>query len=274
MSITNLAILGGEPEFKDPVPVGQLYFPSRELYVEKMRGIFERGHFTNHGPLLEEFEERLSSYLNVSDVICVANNTIGLIITAEALELTGGVIVPSFTFIATALSLKRCGLNPIFCDIAPNSIFPSAKELEECYNIDVSGVIGVNLWGSCAPVAEIEQWAKTKQLKVFWDSAQAFGCEINNRRVGNNGSAEVFSFHATKILSTAEGGCIATNSKELAEKMRNIRSRHGTNQQMKIKRTANACMSEFQAALGLMSLDNIDNFIKHNTTIRNKYYWP
>ncbi len=271
MSITNLAILGGEPEFEVPVPVGQLYFPNRELYVEKMRNIFDREYYTNHGPLLIEFEKKLSSYLNVSEVICVTNNTMGLIIVAEALGLKGSVILPSFTFIATALSLKRCGLTPVFCDIKPNSIFPSVKTLEECYTHDVSGILAVNLWGSCAPVSEIEQWAENKQIEIFWDSAQAFGCEVNNKRVGGNGSAEVFSFHATKILTTAEGGCIATNNKELAEKMRNIRSSYGINEKVKVNRTTNARMSEMQAALGLLSLDNICKYIEHNNTIRDKY---
>ena len=271
MSISKLAILGGKPEFKEPVPVGQLYFPSRELYIKKMQGVFDRQYYTNNGPLLKEFEERLCSYLNVSDVVCVNNNTMGLIIVAEALELKGSVILPSFTFIATALSLKRCGLNPLFCDISPNSIFPTAKELEECYNADVTGVIGVNLWGSCAQVSEIDQWANSKQINVFWDSAQAFGCEVNNQRVGGNGSAEVFSFHATKILNTAEGGCISTNDRALAERMRNIRSSYGINRRVKVNRTTNARMSEMQAALGLMSLDSIDKYLSNNAAIRSKY---
>ena len=271
MTITTLAILGGEPEFKIPVPVGQLYFPSRDLYAQKMKELFERQCYTNHGPQLIEFENKLASYLNVSDVICVTNNTMGLIIVAEALGLKGSVIMPSFTFIATALSLKRCGLTPVFCDIKPNSIFPSAKELEECYTHDVSGIIGVHLWGSCAPVSEIETWAEQKQLKIFWDSAQAFGCEVNNQRVGGNGSAEVFSFHATKILSTAEGGCIATNNRGLAEKMRNIRSSYGINKKVKVNRTTNARMSEMQAALGLLALEKVDEYTNYNTDMRGKY---
>ncbi|WP_114990354.1 DegT/DnrJ/EryC1/StrS aminotransferase family protein [Synechococcus sp. UW179A] len=271
MSINKPAIIGGDPEFRTKLPVGQLYFPTKQEYILAMKGIFEREYYTNSGPLLVEFERKLASYFEVEEVIAVTNNTLGLIMTAEALDLKGSVILPALTFVASALSIKRCSLTPVFCDIDKKSIFPSPQELENAYRPDTSAVLGVNLWGGCAPIKETEQWAKNKKIKVYWDSAQAVGCEVKEKKIGGNGEAEVFSFHATKILSTTEGGCITTNNKDLAHKLRNIRSSYGVRKKTNVLRTTNARMSEMQAAIGIISLEHLEEYIENNLSLRTIY---
>lgn len=271
MSINDLVVMGGDPEFRDPLPVGQLFFPTWHEYETAMKGIFDRQYYTNHGPLVSDFESALADFLGVREVISVTNNTIGLIMVADALKLRGKVIIPSFTFAATALSLKRCGLTPVFCDISSESFFPSVKELEDTYEDDVSAVIGVHLWGSCAPISSFSEWASKKRIKIYWDSAQAFGCHVDNQPVGGNGVAEIFSFHATKVLSCAEGGCITTNNSGLADHLRNIRSSYGVKTRVDVNRTTNGRMSEFQAALGLLALGAYENNVKHNLLIRTAY---
>lgn len=271
MTIEKLALLGGLPEFSKLIPVGQLYFPSWDDYETAMRGIFERQYFTNHGPLVTELEKKISEFLDVKESILVTNNTVGLMMVAEALELTGHVIMPALTFIASGLSLVRCGLKPIFCDIAPDSIFPSINEFEDANQENVSAILGVHLWGSAANVPEIEKWSKQKGYRVIWDSAQAFGCKINGHFLGIYGEAEVFSFHATKVLSCSEGGCITTNNSNLAERLRNIRSSYGTRSVISVSRTTNARMSEMQAAVGILSLDSYYQNVSHNIRIRMLY---
>lgn len=271
MTITKLALLGGVPEFLTTIPVGQLYFPSWDNYEKAMRGIFERQYYTNHGPLVSELENKISEFLDVKESILVTNNTVGLMMVAEALGLSGHVIMPALTFIASGLSLVRCGLKPIFCDIAADSIFPSKKELEAVNQEDVSAVLGVHLWGSAANISEIEKWSKQNDIRVIWDSAQAFGCKVNGRYLGIYGEAEVFSFHATKVLSCTEGGCITTNNSHLAERLRNIRSSYGSRRVMSVSRTTNARMSEMQAAIGILSLNSYHENVSHNLRIRNLY---
>ena len=258
------AVLGGREEFQDLIPVGQLYFPSFNDYKNKMENIFNRQYYTNHGPLVKQLENLLADYLKVKNVICTTNGTIATMIGIEALELTGPIIVPSFTFAATPLSVKRCKTEIIFCDIASDSCHIDAQELSKVYSSSVSAVLGVNLWGGAAPIQQISEWAKEKSLKVLWDSCQGMGTFYGDKPLGCNGDLEVFSMHATKILSCTEGGCIATNDNNLAEKARNIRSSYGSRRKISVNRTLNGRMSEFQAAIGLLSLENIESRIQNN----------
>ena len=271
MSLENLNCLGGPPEFQNPLPVGQLYMPSWERYENSMRDIFCNQKYTNDGPLLQHFEKKLAAFLDVKHVICVTNATFGLMIAAEALELSGKVLVPSFTFIATALSLSRCGLEPVFCDISELTHHITPETLQKAYIPGVTAVLGVHLWGSLADVHGINQWTKRNNLKLFWDSAQAFGCKSNDHRKSEYSDVEVFSFHATKIINSSEGGCISTNDSSIAKKLRNIRSSYGSGEPTLVTKKSNTQMSEFQAALGILSLEDYSKNINHNASIRSVY---
>lgn len=271
MSIKNLACLGGEPEFSEVLPVGQLYFPSWQRYQSAMAGIFDRQYYTNSGPMVQSLEQKLADFLGVNHVICVTNATIGLMMAAEALELSGKVLVPSHTFIASPLSLTWCGLEPVFCDVDLTTHHITPATLEKALIPDVSAVLGVHLWGSVANVSEITEWAKDRNLKVYWDSAQAMGCSIKNRPIGSFDSLEVFSLHATKVVSATEGGCITTNDDRLAHKLRNVRSMYGIKKTVPIPKKLNGRMSEFQAAIALLSLEDYDDNVAHNATLRGIY---
>ena len=256
------------------VPVGQLYWPSLHEYTEITKSIIDREYYTNHGYESQCFECELEQFLGVKHAICVSSNTIGLIMAIEALELQGNILLPSFTFIASALSVKRCGNNPIFADIESGSCHLSSDSiLEAIERFNISAILGVNLWGGCAPVEEITNIAQQYEIPLLWDSAQAFGCTPLglNRLCGNYGQLEVFSFHATKVLSCGEGGCITTNNSELADRLRNIRSSYGVQRKMPVNRTTNGRMSEFQAAIGRWSLKNIAKHIDNNRVQRELY---
>ena len=265
------ALFGAAPALDRPVPVGQLYFPDWDRYEAAMRDIFEREYYTNHGPLAQRLEARLAERLKVKHVVCVTNATIGLIMACEALELTGKVILPSFTFIATPQALSWAGLTPVFCDVDPDSHQVSAELIEPLIDTEVSAILAVNLWGDACPAVPLQALADRHGIPLFFDSAHSMGCEIGGVPVGNFGAMEVFSFHATKAFSSAEGGCITTNDDALAARLRNIRSSYGAGPAVSVAKTSNGRMSEAQAAIGLLNLDTFDAALARNHAIFERY---
>jgi dTDP-4-amino-4,6-dideoxygalactose transaminase len=264
LSVKDLAVFDGNPIFKSALPVGQLYFPQIERYEEAFRGIFTRQYYTNHGPLVQTLERRLAEYFGVKHVICVVNATIGLIMAAESLQLKGRVIVPAFTFIASAQALTWAGIEPVFCDIDRGTHQLTPETIDPLLTDGVCAILGVNLWGGSCDPENLQAFANQKRIKLFFDSAHAFGCRINNIPIGRFGAVEVFSFHATKVFSSAEGGCVTTNDDELAKRLRNIRSSYGAGPFTQVVRTSNGRMSEAQAAIALLNLENITEIINRN----------
>jgi dTDP-4-amino-4,6-dideoxygalactose transaminase len=258
MVINDFAIAGAAPAFKREIPVGQLYFPEWERYQAAMTDIFSRRYYTNQGPLVQQLELRLQQFLGVKHVICVVNATVGLMMAADALELTGKVILPSFTFLASAQSLRWAGLEPVLCDVDPNTHHLDPDKVAELLTPDVSAVMAVNLWGGAANIDALQQLTTKRGVKLYFDSAHAFGCEVDGKKIGNFGALEVISFHATKMLSATEGGCVCTNDDAVAAKLRNIRSSYGSGYPVTVVRTSNGRMSELQAAVALLNLDDFE----------------
>lgn len=271
MSASDLACLGGPPAFPRPLPVGQLYFPSWDRYEAAFRDIFKRQYYTNQGPLADRFESELAAFLQVKHVICVANATIGLMMVIEAMGLKGKVILPAFTFAASAQALSWTQVEPVFCDVSASTCQIDVEKLGPLARPDVSAIMGVNLWGGSANPSALEGFAAENGLGLFFDSAHAFGCTVAGKPIGGFGAAEVFSFHATKILSAAEGGGIATNDDQLAARLRNIRSSYGARSQVKVDKTSNGRMSEAQAAIGLMSLEDFPANRSNNERLHGLY---
>jgi dTDP-4-amino-4,6-dideoxygalactose transaminase len=271
VQVPDFALFGASPEFERPLPIGQLYFPSWDRYEAAFRSIFERQYYTNQGPLTDQLEEKLQNFLGVKHVICVANATIGLMMAAEAMGLTGKVILPAFTFIASAQSLSWTGLKPVFCDIDPTTQQLAVDQVASLIDSDVSAIMGVNLWGGSCNPRELSDLAAANGIDLYFDSAHAFGCKVDDIRIGNFGQMEVFSFHATKILSATEGGCISTNDDYLAARLRNIRSSYGAGHPVEVTKTSNGRMSEAQAAIALMSLEDFSANQKNNQMLYRQY---
>jgi dTDP-4-amino-4,6-dideoxygalactose transaminase len=269
--LSDLAILGGTPTFERPLPVGQLYFPTWEEYEIAFRDIFSRQYYTNQGPLVQELERALQVFFGVRNVICVTNATIGLMMTAEALGLKGKVVTPSFTFIATAQALEWADLHPVFCDVDLTTHHVTPETIADHLDDDVSAILAVNLWGGSCDQSALQALADERKLQLFYDSAQAFGCKVNDTLIGQFGAAEVFSFHATGVLSSAEGGCVTSNDDDLAKRLRNIRSSYGAGPPVHVVKTSNGRMSEAQAAIGLMSLDNFSEIVTRNEELFGLY---
>ena len=254
--ITSLAVFGGEPVFAYPLPVGQMNFGELERFEKAMRGIFSRRYYTNHGPLAQLLENRLCDFIGVQHAVCMTNATIGLMVAAKALELRSKVIVPAFSFAGTVQSLTWAGLQPIFCDVDPRTYGMTAELVAPLIGDDVSAILGVHPWGNACDIGELERLARLWNLRIYFDATDSFGCTYKGKRIGRFGDMEIFSFHASKILNSAEGGCACTNDDFLAKRLRNIRSSYGSGPTVPVTLTANGRMSEAQAALALLSLED------------------
>jgi dTDP-4-amino-4,6-dideoxygalactose transaminase len=224
----------------------------------------ERSWYTNSGPLVEEFEERVATLLGVRHCIAVSNATVGLELVLKAVERAGDVIVPSFTFVATAHAPRWLGLRPIFCDVDPSSHNLDASELAQLVTGQTAAVIAVHLWGRPCDVDGLEAITSRYGIPLLYDAAQAFGCSFGPKRLGNFGAAEIFSFHATKYVTTGEGGAITTNDESLARRLRLLRNFGFAGVDKVVGLGTNAKMSEFAAAVGLTSLDGMADVVAGN----------
>jgi dTDP-4-amino-4,6-dideoxygalactose transaminase len=263
-TVQDLAILGGQPSFAEPLHVGRPNRPDKQAFFQHADDIWESAWLTNNGPKVQQFEAELASMLGVKHAIPVCNATIGLQIAIRALGMQGEVIVPSFTFVATAHSLEWQEITPVFCDVDPHTHCMDPERIEQLITPRTTGIMPVHIWGNICDVEAIQSIAEKHKLRVLYDAAHAFGCEHAGRMVGNFGDAEVFSFHATKVLNTFEGGCITTNNDEVARVIRLMINFGFIGKDQVTHVGSNGKMSEISAAMGLASLDAFDGFVAHN----------
>src|SRR6185369_3387994 len=205
-------------------------------------------------------EQRVAKMLGVRHCIAMCNATVALEITIRALGLTGEVLVPSFTFIATAHALQWQQIIPVFCDVDPETHCLNPRSVEKMITPRTTGIIGVHLWGRGCDIGSLSEIARSNGLKLLFDAAHAFGCSYEGRMIGGFGDAEVFSFHATKFFNTFEGGAVTTNDDDLAEKIRLMKNFGFAGYDQVIYLGTNGKMSEVSAAMGLTSLESLDDF--------------
>ena len=260
----DLAILGGERAFTDSLHVGRPNIGDRDRLLTLINDMLDRRWLTNQGPLVDEFEQRVAEHCGVKHCIAMCNGTVALEIATRALGLTGEVIMPSFTFIATAHALQWQEITPVFCDIDPHTHTIDPNRVESMITPRTSAIIGVHLWGRPCDVEALSEIAARHDLQLLFDAAPAFSCSYHGKMIGGFGAAEVFSFHATKFLSTGEGGAVVTNDDDLAQRMRLMRNFGFGGLDNVIYIGTNGKMSEMAAAMGLASLDSLDDFIAVN----------
>jgi dTDP-4-amino-4,6-dideoxygalactose transaminase len=260
----SLAVLGGMPVFDQPLHVGRPNIASRELFLARVGQMLDRRWLSNNGPLVQEFERRIAEFIGVKHCICVCNATIGLEIVIRAAGLKGEVIVPSFTFIATAHALQWQEITPVFADIDPATHNLDPARIERHITPRTTAILGTHVWGRPCPVESLAEIAQRRGLKLMFDAAPAFGCSDRGRMIGGFGLAEVFSFHATKFLNSFEGGAITTNNDELAAKIRLMTNFGFSGYDNVIYIGTNGKMTEVSAAMGLTNLEGIDGLIAAN----------
>lgn len=257
---------------KTALHVGCPNIGDRELFDKLVDEIFERRWFTNSGVVEKEFETKLCEYLGVKHCIPVCNATVGLQLACQALELTGEVIVPAFTFVATPHAVRWEGLDVVFADVDLETHTICLKSVETLISDRTSAIIGVHVWGQPCQTDALQALAEKHDIHVMYDAAHAFGCQHQGKMIGNFGECEVFSFHATKFFNTFEGGAIATNDDNLAHKLRLMKNFGFAGKDQVIHLGTNAKMSEISAAMGLASFAKVDEFVRTNKRNYDRYF--
>ena len=260
----DLAIQGAAPAFDQQLHVGRPNIGNREAFMQYAADIFDRRWLSNNGPLVQELEDKVARHLGVKHCVAMCNGTIALEIAIRALGLEGEVIVPSYTFVATAHALQWQGITPVFADIDPATHNLSPAAVRRMITPRTTGIIGVHLWGRAAPVAELQQIADEHGLKLMFDAAHAFSCSSGGKMIGSFGACEVLSFHATKFFNTFEGGAVVTNDDGLAATMRLMRNFGFEGLDQVSHPGTNGKMIEIAAAMGLANLPKLDEVIAAN----------
>jgi dTDP-4-amino-4,6-dideoxygalactose transaminase len=262
--LSDLAAFGGKPAFDETLHVGRPNIGDRGRLLERVNDLLDRRWLTNRGLYVQEFEQRLAAKLGVKHCITMCNGTVALEIAARALNLAGEVIIPAFTFVATAHALQWQEITPVFCDIDPETHNLDPRQAERMITPRTSGIIGVHIWGRPCDIEALTEIADRYNLKLLFDAAHAFGSSYKGQMIGNFGNAEVFSFHATKFFNTFEGGAVATNDDELAAKIRLMQNFGFAGLDTVIYIGTNGKMSEVSAAMGLTGLESLEEFISVN----------
>ena len=262
--LDRLVVFGGEPAFSEKLHVGRPNIGDRERLLARINEMLDRKWLTNNGPFVQEFERKIAGLVGVKHCIAMCNATVALEIAIRAAELKGEVIIPSFTFIATAHALQWQEITPVFCDVDPLTHNIDPRRVEELITPRTSGIIGVHVWGRACEVDSLSDIAQRHNLKLLFDAAHAFCCSYKGRMIGNFGNAEIFSFHATKFFNTFEGGAIVTNDDALAARIRLMKNFGFAGYDNVIYLGTNGKMSEVSAAMGLTGLESLDEFIVIN----------
>jgi len=263
-SLNDLAIFGGRPAFEAQLHVGRPNIGNRDRLLGRINDLLDRRWFTNQGPMVRELETRIAESIGAKHCIVTCNGTVALEIAIRALGLTGEVIVPSFTFIATAHALQWQEITPVFCDIDPQTHNLHPARVEALITPRTTGILATHVWGRPCSIDRLIEIARRHRLKLLFDAAHAFGCSYHGRQIGNFGDAEVFSFHATKFLNTFEGGAVITNDDDLANKVGLMTNFGFAGYDRVIYLGINGKMTEVAAAMGLTGLECADEFIATN----------
>lgn len=263
-SIKGLAIAGAQPAFSKPLYVGRPNIGDRSILMERINDLLDRRWLSNAGVYVTEFEERLADLLGVEHCIAMCNGTVALEIAIRASALEGEVIIPSFTFIATAHSLQWQQIKPVFCDIDPVSCTIDPERIEALITPETSGIIGVHLWGRPCDTDALQAIADKHNLKLLYDASHALGVTSGGRMIGSFGEAEVFSFHATKFINSFEGGAVTTNDQALADRIRLMKNFGFSGYDNVVYLGTNGKMPEVSAAMGLTSLESMNEFVQAN----------
>jgi len=253
------------------IPVTKPYLPDRarlDAYIDR---IYDTCWLTNNGPLVKELTERLKEYLGVEHLLLVSNGTLALQIAYRALDIQGTALTTPFSFVATTSSLVWEGIAPKFVDIDPETFCMNPDLIEEAITPDVSAIVPVHVFGNACEVERIEEIAKKHGLKVIYDAAHAFGVNYKNKSILDYGDASTLSFHATKLFHTIEGGAILFKEKEALERAKLLINFGITGPESIVGLGINAKMNEFQAAMGLAVLDEMEQIKKAREVVWKRY---
>ena len=245
--------------------------PSYEEYCEEIRGLWDSRWLTNMGEKHKELQRRLEAYLGVKYVDLTTNGHMALEMSLNAMGLRGEVITTPFTFASSAHSIVRAGLKPVYCDITPDTFTIDADRIEELITADTCAIMPVHIYGNVCDVDRIDEIAQKYGLKVIYDAAHAFGVKINGRGIASYGDVSCFSFHATKVFHTIEGGAVCYKDEEFGKRFSEMKNFGIRDEDTVSYIGANAKMNEFCAAMGLCNLRHIDSETAKRKAAADRY---
>jgi dTDP-4-amino-4,6-dideoxygalactose transaminase len=264
------AIRGGQAAFPEGLPFARPAIPDIESVLSDIRSVLASRMLTN-GRFVRLLEQRAAAYLRVQHCLAVSSCTAGLMLVIRAAELSGDVVIPSFTFAATAHAVAWNGLRPVFADIDPATLTLSPESVARAIGVRTSAIVATHTFGTPCDVETMSAVAGTNGIRLFYDAAHAFGSRRGPRMVGGFGDAEVFSLSPTKIVVAGEGGIIATNDDLLAERCRIGRDYANPGDYDCRFVGLNARMSEIHAALALRSLETLEERIEQRNRLEREY---
>ena len=253
------------------IPVVKPYLPEKEKFQSYVSNIYESGYLSNNGPYVKLLEERLSEYLGLKNIICVANGSIALQVIYKSLKLNGEVLTTPFSFAATSSTLRWENLDVSYSDINKLSLNVDPLFLENQINKNTSAILATHVFGNPCDIGSLEKIGNDYGIRIIYDAAHAFGVRLDNKSLLKAGSASAISFHATKLFHTIEGGAVITDDDDLAEKIRemiNFGMKDGIPHEMV---ATNGKMNEFQASMGLCVLDEINLIYSKRKAIWDNY---
>jgi len=240
------------------INVTKTYLPNKKKYQKYVEEIFESGWITNNGPMVQKLEKELSKYLGVKNIVLVANGTVALEIAYRTLDIKDYVITTPFSFVATTSSLVTNGLKPIFVDINSDTLNIEPNNIKKSITKNTSAIVPVHVFGNGCDVEKIAKIAKENDLKIIYDAAHAFDVKYQDQSILNYGDISTLSFHATKLFHTIEGGALIINDDDLVKKARHLINFGIENEESIPSLGTNAKMNEFEAAMGLCVLEDIE----------------
>ena len=256
---------------KDPIPVTRSWLPAFDEYVDEIRDLWDSRWLTNVGEKHKQLEARLAEYLDVPYVALFTNGHLALETALQALEIQGEVITTPFTFASSTHAIVRSGLTPVFGDIRPDDYTLDAQKLESMVTEKTAAILPVHVYGHLCDYEAIEAVARRHGLKVVYDAAHTFGMTVNGRGVATLGDVSMFSFHATKVFHTIEGGALTTTDGDLYEKIVQWRNFGIASEEEILYPGGNGKMSEFQAAMGLCCLPQVEAEIARRSRVVARY---
>ena len=245
--------------------------PDLDEYFEEIKSMWDSHWLTNMGPKHKQLQEELLEYMDVENIDLFTNGHMAIELTLQAMNLQGEVITTPFTFASTTHAIVRNGLEPVFCDIDPITFTMDVEKLENLITDRTCAIMPVHVYGNVCNIEEIERIAHKYELKVIYDACHTFGETYKGKGIGSFGDASCFSFHATKVFNTIEGGAVTFKDKSLGMKLYELKNFgiHGPEEVDAVG--ANAKMNEFCAAMGLCNLRHIDDEIEKRRIVVERY---
>lgn len=245
--------------------------PAFDEYIEEIKDIWDSRWLTNMGPKHKQFQDELKLYLEVDNVDLFCNGHMALEMAIQAMGLSGEVITTPFTFASTTHAIVRNGLTPVFCDIEPDTYTIDTTKIEALITDKTSAIIPVHVYGNVCNIEEIERIAGKHHLKVIYDAAHAFGEKYKGRGIGSFGDASMFSFHATKVFHSVEGGAVCFHDDEFGLDLYRLKNFGIRGPETVDAVGANAKMNEFSAAMGICNLRHLDEEIEKRHQVAHRY---